>query len=168
MQGCGLTSLVASINDRICDLRERNVTIRCEIWTTNIRSLGFRDIRERVILWRLMLRSFGCICPKPNFPGTASNFQLHRQCRPSDPMGSLTIFHCVGLPSKFYTAEFLFLVFFGITISVRGRRFLGIIGEDPSVSKSNRLVHIVLFWSFYTNFEKYSINSSKKPGYFTL
>ena len=42
-------------------IRERNVTIRSEIWTTNIRSLGFWDIREWVILWGLILRSLGCI-----------------------------------------------------------------------------------------------------------
>ena len=60
MRGCGLTSLVVCINDKIRDIRERNVTIRSEIWTTNIRSLGFRDIREWVILWRLILRSLGC------------------------------------------------------------------------------------------------------------
>ena len=30
MQGCGLTSLVAYINDNIRDIRERNVTIRSE------------------------------------------------------------------------------------------------------------------------------------------
>ena len=49
------------INDKICDIRERNVTIRSEIWTTNIRSLGFQDIREWVtLIWRLILRSLGC------------------------------------------------------------------------------------------------------------
>ena len=32
-----------------------------EIWTTNIRSLGFQDIREQVILWRLILQSLKCI-----------------------------------------------------------------------------------------------------------
>jgi hypothetical protein len=31
MQGCGLTSLVVCINDKICDIRERKVTIRSEI-----------------------------------------------------------------------------------------------------------------------------------------
>jgi hypothetical protein len=31
MQGCGLTSSVACINDKFCDIRERNVTIRREI-----------------------------------------------------------------------------------------------------------------------------------------
>ena len=31
MRGCGLTSLVVCINDKICDLREGNVTIRSEI-----------------------------------------------------------------------------------------------------------------------------------------
>ena len=31
MRGCGLTSLVVYINDKICDIRERNVTIKSEI-----------------------------------------------------------------------------------------------------------------------------------------
>ena len=31
MRGCGLTSLVVCINDKIRDIRERNVTIRSEI-----------------------------------------------------------------------------------------------------------------------------------------
>jgi hypothetical protein len=61
MWGRGLTSRVVCINDNFCDIRERNVTIRSEIWTTNIRSLGFWDIREYVTLWRLILRSFRCI-----------------------------------------------------------------------------------------------------------
>ena len=33
------------INDKICDIREIDVTIKSEMWTTNIRSLGFGDIR---------------------------------------------------------------------------------------------------------------------------
>ena len=60
MRGCGLTSLVVCNNDKFHDIRERNVTTRSEIWTTNICSLGFRDIRECVTLWRLILRSLGC------------------------------------------------------------------------------------------------------------
>ena len=60
-RGCGLTSLMVYINEKIRDIRERNMTIRSEIWTMNIRSLGFRDIREWVILWGLILRSLGCI-----------------------------------------------------------------------------------------------------------
>ena len=60
MWGCGLTSLVVCSNDKFRDIRERNVPIRCEIWTTNIRSLGFRDVREFVTLWRLILRSLRC------------------------------------------------------------------------------------------------------------
>jgi hypothetical protein len=60
MRGCGLTSLVVCINDRFRDIRERNVTIRSEIWTTNICSLGFWDIRECVTLWRLILQKLGC------------------------------------------------------------------------------------------------------------
>ena len=31
MRGCGLTSFVACINDKIRDIRERNVTVRSEI-----------------------------------------------------------------------------------------------------------------------------------------
>ena len=31
MRGCGLTSLVVCSNDKICDIRSRNVTIRSEI-----------------------------------------------------------------------------------------------------------------------------------------
>jgi hypothetical protein len=31
MRGCGLISLVVCINDKICDIRERNVTIRSKI-----------------------------------------------------------------------------------------------------------------------------------------
>ena len=57
MPRCGLTSLMGYIDDKFCDIRERNVTIRSEIGTTNIRSLGFRDTRECVTLWRLILWS---------------------------------------------------------------------------------------------------------------
>jgi hypothetical protein len=60
MRGYGLTSLVVCINDKFCDIRESDVTIRSEIWTTNIRSLQFQDIRERVTLWGLILWSLGC------------------------------------------------------------------------------------------------------------
>jgi hypothetical protein len=56
MQRCGLTSLVVCINDKFCDIRERNVTIRSEIWTMSIHSLGVWNIRECVTLW-----SLGCI-----------------------------------------------------------------------------------------------------------
>ena len=57
MRGCGLTSLMVCINDKICDIRERIVTIRSEMRSTNIRSLGFGDIREWVVLLGLILRS---------------------------------------------------------------------------------------------------------------
>ena len=43
-----MTSLVVCINNKIHDIKERNVTIRSEICTTNIRSLELRDTRERV------------------------------------------------------------------------------------------------------------------------
>ena len=61
MQGCGLTSLVVCINDKVYDIREGNVTIRSEISIMNVCSLGFQDIRECVTLWELILRSLGCI-----------------------------------------------------------------------------------------------------------
>jgi hypothetical protein len=61
MRGCGLTSLVVCINDKFLDMRERNVTLRIEIWTMNMCSLGFWDIRECVTLWGSILRSLGCI-----------------------------------------------------------------------------------------------------------
>ena len=61
MWGCGLTSWVVSMNDKLHDKRERNVTIRSGIWTTNICSLGFWDIRECVTLWSLISQSLGCI-----------------------------------------------------------------------------------------------------------
>ena len=57
MRGCGLTSWVICIDDKICDTRERNETIRSEIWTTNIRW----NIREWLILWGLTLWSSWCI-----------------------------------------------------------------------------------------------------------
>ena len=60
MQGCKLTSWVVCINDKFCDIRKRNVTIRSEIWTTNIRSLGFWDIKECVTLWKLISWSLVC------------------------------------------------------------------------------------------------------------
>ena len=60
MWGCGLTSLMVCINDKIHDIWKRNVTIRSEIWTMNICSLGFWHIREWVILRRWKLWSLGC------------------------------------------------------------------------------------------------------------
>ena len=59
--GCGLTCLMICIHDKFRDIRERNVTIRSHIWTTNITSLWFQDIRECVTLWRLILWSLRCI-----------------------------------------------------------------------------------------------------------
>jgi hypothetical protein len=67
MWGCGLTSLVVCINDKCCDIRERNVTIRSEIWTRFMCSLGFHDIRECVTLWRLKLWNVRCISIKPTW-----------------------------------------------------------------------------------------------------
>jgi hypothetical protein len=58
MWGCGWTSLVVCVNDEFCDIRERNVTIRSEIWTKNICSLVFQDIRECVTLWGLIFTEF--------------------------------------------------------------------------------------------------------------
>jgi hypothetical protein len=56
---CWLLWWFASMT-KFCDIRERNVTIRSEIWIINIRSLGFRNIRECATLWRLIVRSLGC------------------------------------------------------------------------------------------------------------
>ena len=66
MRRCGLTSLVVCIDDKIRDIRERNVTRRSEIWPTNIGSLGFQDIREWVTLWGLIVQSLGCIWFNPS------------------------------------------------------------------------------------------------------
>jgi hypothetical protein len=44
---------------KYCGIRERNVIIRNEIGTTNIRSVGFWDIRGCVTLWGLILRTLG-------------------------------------------------------------------------------------------------------------
>jgi hypothetical protein len=60
MKGCRFTSLAICINDKIRDIMKRNVTIRSEIWTTNIRSRGFQDIREWMTLWKLILWSLEC------------------------------------------------------------------------------------------------------------
>ena len=60
IRACGLTSLVVCINDKICDIRERDMTIRSEIWTTNICSLRFWD-RQWLLLWGLILRNLECI-----------------------------------------------------------------------------------------------------------
>ena len=54
MRWCELTSLMICIIDEICDIRERNVTIRSEVWITNLCSLRFRDIMG------LILGSLGC------------------------------------------------------------------------------------------------------------
>jgi hypothetical protein len=78
MQRCGLTSLVVYINDKFHDIRKRNATIRSEIWATNIRSLGFRDIREYVTLWKLILRRLGCTNAQTFY--TWVWFQVERTC----------------------------------------------------------------------------------------
>ena len=50
MRGCALAS-----NDKIHDIRKGNVTIRSENWTTNIRSLGFWNVGEQVIIPHIIL-----------------------------------------------------------------------------------------------------------------
>ena len=79
MRGCRLTSLVVCINDKIHDLRGKNVTMRSEIWTTNIRSLGFQDIRNWVISWKLILRSLGCIITYLEGLGSFLFFSLNKK-----------------------------------------------------------------------------------------
>jgi hypothetical protein len=39
---------------------------------------------------------------------------------------------------------------FNVMVSVRGD-FWGIIGQNPSVSKSNNRLHVVIFWIFFIN-----------------
>ena len=54
MRDCMMTSLVVCINDNIRNIRERHVTIRREVCFMSICSLGFWNIREGMILWRLI------------------------------------------------------------------------------------------------------------------
>ena len=55
-EGVGWLLSWFALMTKTCDIGERNVTIRSEFWTTNIRSLWFQDTREWVILWRFILR----------------------------------------------------------------------------------------------------------------
>ena len=71
MQGRGLTSLVAWINDKTHDVRDGNMIIRSEKWTMNIRSLGFGNIREWVILWGWYYGVLGC---NPHYNNQFSKF----------------------------------------------------------------------------------------------
>ena len=87
MQGCGLTSLMVWTNDKIRDTGKRNVTIRSDIWTTNILSLGFRDIKEWVTLWKLILRSLGCS-------------KIHGNCALSKIVGGLRPFLSVHMVQR--------------------------------------------------------------------
>ena len=50
-------------------------------------------------------------------------------------------------------------------VQSNARKFLGIIGEDPSDSKSNR-IHVDIFQFLLDSFEVYSIDSSKMIGNF--
>jgi hypothetical protein len=80
MRGCELTSWVVCITDKSRDIRERNVTIRSEIGTTNIRSLGFRDTRECVTLWGLILWSLGCVRVLTNYAQKSPRTLIHTVC----------------------------------------------------------------------------------------
>ena len=86
MRGCGWTSWVVCINDKFSDIRERNVTIRSEIWATNIRSLGCHDIWECVTLRGLILRGLGCT---PSLPASTRYMASAPQC-PGRFLGSLS------------------------------------------------------------------------------
>ena len=88
VRGCGLTSLAVCIDNEFHDIRERNVTIRSEIWTINIRSLGFRDIWECVPLWGLILWNLGCsehnwedLCIKLKYQQTCASNKLKKKGR---------------------------------------------------------------------------------------
>jgi hypothetical protein len=88
MRGCGLTSLVACIDYKFCDIREKDVTIRSEIWTMNIRSLVFGYIRECVTLRRLILQSLKCTIVVPG-KYCAQPLTSHTQF-PSNLLGNIT------------------------------------------------------------------------------
>ena len=53
--------MVVYFNVKLCDIWEGNMITRSKIQTENIRSLGFWDIREGIILRRLVLRTLECI-----------------------------------------------------------------------------------------------------------
>ena len=90
MWGCGLTSLVVCIDDKLCDIRERNMTIRSENWTTNIFSLRFQDIGEWVILWRFILWSSECT---PIFSNPVPTY------KPFPPVWNLCLLKSIFKPS---------------------------------------------------------------------
>ena len=71
-EGVGWLRWRFAVMTKIRDIRERNVTIRSELWTTNMCSLGFQDIREWVILWKLILRSLGCSSTHTNWDNRSS------------------------------------------------------------------------------------------------
>jgi hypothetical protein len=48
---------VVYYNVKTYDIWERNMTVRSEVYTENMDSLGFGDLREGVTLRRLILRS---------------------------------------------------------------------------------------------------------------
>jgi hypothetical protein len=81
MRGCGLTSLVIYINDKSCDIRERNVTIRSEIWTMNICSVGFQVIRVYHIMevditgFRVYRLHFHLLIEAPYMPTSHNDLQ---------------------------------------------------------------------------------------------
>ena len=91
MQGCGLTSLVACINDKIHDIREINVTLRSDTWIPNICSLGFWDIREWVILWSLILWSLGFTTIRSTKHLWTPQFTYHCKWIVSTPMDPITV-----------------------------------------------------------------------------
>ena len=85
-------SLVVYFNVKIHDMWEGNVTIRCQISTENICSLGFRDVREGVALRRFILWSLECIC-----------FEVWvAQAKPWQKKSNLTIFNCSSCVPKFF------------------------------------------------------------------
>ena len=57
-EGAGWLLWWFEIDGRFRDIRERNVTIRSEVWTANICSLGFWDVRECVALWGVDITEF--------------------------------------------------------------------------------------------------------------
>ena len=99
MRGCGLTSLVAWINDNIRDIRERNVTIRSAIWKTNIRSQGFLDTREWVILQGVDITEFRVYI----------HTYIRSRCLPAHCSRSLTSVHIKTLKLKIASSPATFM-----------------------------------------------------------
>ena len=75
MWACGFNSLVVYFYVNTRDIREEYMTTRSELYTEDIRSLGFRDVREGVTWRRLILWSLEYIVlDDPNLDKIHANY----------------------------------------------------------------------------------------------